>query len=376
MKIAIISPDYPSENSSSFAFVHVRAKFYQEFGQAVEAFILSDKEIHYQFEGISIHKILNKSFSAQICKYNPDILAVHYPTFWMIPVIQKLNYPTVVWILGHEILWSCRLLSSRSYLDWLKKRIVLFPRLIVQMYLIRNFLKEADSCVFVSNWLLKAAEKHLVSEFTNVSVIPNPVDTKLFKYQQPKDIDKGISVRSLERSVYGLDIAIKAFAKFEMASLTIYGRGQFLKKYTKMIGKYKSNSTMRAEHIAHEKLSELYHRFGFFVAPSREETQGLAMCEAMACGHPVVASRVGGIPEFVRDGVDGYLVPPNNPKALREAVVRLLSDKKRFFEMSRNARRHIELVCGAEAITERELSVMEKAQMRNQEWQLLLTKTL
>lgn len=62
------------------------------------------------------------------------------------------------------------------------------------------------------------------------------------------------------------------------------------------------------------------------VLPSYREAQGLTILEAMALARPVVASNVGGIPEMIRDGVTGLLVPPHDPAALAAAIVRLLSD--------------------------------------------------
>ncbi len=62
------------------------------------------------------------------------------------------------------------------------------------------------------------------------------------------------------------------------------------------------------------------------VLPSYREAQGLALLEAMALRRPVVASRVGGVPEMIENERTGLLVPPRDPAALAAAVVRLLTD--------------------------------------------------
>lgn len=62
------------------------------------------------------------------------------------------------------------------------------------------------------------------------------------------------------------------------------------------------------------------------LATTRPEPFGMALVEAMALGRPVVASAAGGPTEYITDGVDGFLVPPGDPRALADAVQRLIDD--------------------------------------------------
>lgn len=81
-----------------------------------------------------------------------------------------------------------------------------------------------------------------------------------------------------------------------------------------------------------------------FVLPSYSETYGIVVLEAMAMGKPVVATNAGGVPELVRDEIDGVLVPPRDVSALRKAIERLVVDeqlRRRYGEQAR--RRAVEL---------------------------------
>lgn len=97
------------------------------------------------------------------------------------------------------------------------------------------------------------------------------------------------------------------------------------------------------------ELGDLYRRAVALVLPSVERTcygrtiavselLGLVALEAMASGTPVIASRVGGLPEVVEDGETGFLVPPGDERALRERVETLLGDRALAFRMGEKAR--------------------------------------
>ena len=76
-----------------------------------------------------------------------------------------------------------------------------------------------------------------------------------------------------------------------------------------------------------ENIPALMKRFDLLAVPSLQEPFGFVLIEAGAAGTPVVASRVGGIPEIVSDGENGILCDPAAPEQLSEAICRLLSDK-------------------------------------------------
>jgi glycosyltransferase involved in cell wall biosynthesis len=85
-------------------------------------------------------------------------------------------------------------------------------------------------------------------------------------------------------------------------------------------------------------LSDFYQTLDIFVLPAvSDEGLPLAILEAMASGLPIVATDVGGTREAVRDGVDGFVVPPNAPDALSAALSTLVDDPTSRIEMGRRA---------------------------------------
>ena len=76
-----------------------------------------------------------------------------------------------------------------------------------------------------------------------------------------------------------------------------------------------------------------------FLLPSSQESFGMAALEAMACGVPVVASRVGGLPEIIEDDVSGYLCDPDDIAGMAERSLALLTDAERHARLTRAAAR-------------------------------------
>jgi glycosyltransferase involved in cell wall biosynthesis len=76
-----------------------------------------------------------------------------------------------------------------------------------------------------------------------------------------------------------------------------------------------------------DELNLIYRAFDLSVLPSRNEGMGRAAVEAMTCGLAVVATAVGGLPSVVEDEVTGILVPPEDPRALADAILKLLENE-------------------------------------------------
>jgi glycosyltransferase involved in cell wall biosynthesis len=209
----------------------------------------------------------------------------------------------------------------------------------------------------------RMTELYLMRRHPNSFVIPNPVDTELFKplaINKSKTPRDAISVRALEWK-YGLDTAVRAFSNLE-TKLTIIGAVS-LETYLKGLAKEcNSNVEFITRGIEHESLPVIYNKYGFFIAPSRTEAQGVAMCEAMSCGLPVVATRVGGIPEFVKDHVNGLLVPPEDYLKLRETIELLMSNNSLYNSLSENGREYVTKNLSEKVIYNKEYAILKWAQ--------------
>jgi glycosyltransferase involved in cell wall biosynthesis len=220
-----------------------------------------------------------------------------------------------------------------------------------------------------------------VSKPSNTSVIHSGVDLQRFskgaKQRTRKQKELGIPSESLVVGYVGWLIPIKgvtylvsAMAKvaerYPKSLLVLIGKGDDkgeeeikLKEQVERAGLVDNVRFLgwRAD------VDQIMGCFDIFVLPSLNEGMGRVLVEAMAAGLPIVASRVGGIPDLVKDGKNGLLVPPADVSALKNVISALLEDKekrKRMGEVGTKICRQYSTNAMVEQIDDLYMELLEK----------------
>ena len=176
----------------------------------------------------------------------------------------------------------------------------------------------------------------------NISVLSNGVNTQRFYLQDRKRenlalfVGRLIPIKSPGFIIANFPAILK---KVPDVKLLIAGHGYLQEKLEAFVKKRGLQD--RVEFIGwvdHNELPELYSRAKVFFSLQKHDNFGsLAMLEAMACGLPVVASRVGATTEQIRDGETGFTISPGNRKEFVEKMVYLLTKDQERERISRNA---------------------------------------
>lgn len=119
------------------------------------------------------------------------------------------------------------------------------------------------------------------------------------------------------------------------ARLALVGDGPYRQELEHL---YANTPTHFVGYLTGENLASAFASADAFIFPSRTETLGLVLLEAMAAGCPVVAARSGGIPDIVEDGVNGYLFDPKDEDGAIAATQKLFSKESERVLLRRNAR--------------------------------------
>lgn len=208
----------------------------------------------------------------------------------------------------------------------------------------RRIWRRAGRVVALSTALADIARR--TAPGLDIDIIPNGIDTHRFSppHVRPQaKVPRLITVaRLLERK--GIQTVLEACAKPTIlpVELRIVGTGPFEGELREMVREFGLEDRVQfLGFVPNDELPAHYRESDIFVLPSETESFGLVFAEAMSCGLPIAASNVGGIPETVRDGIDGLLCPPGEPISLRENILRLTSNIDTRKEISHSQRERV-----------------------------------
>lgn len=173
-----------------------------------------------------------------------------------------------------------------------------------------------------------------------VDVVPNGVDADRYKTACPdRPVPRAVWVGVLA-PVKRVGLLLDAVAGVPGLDLQVVGDGPLRAEVADRAGR--ADLAGRVELTGRVADAAPYlAEADLFVLTSAAENCPLALLEAMASGLPVVSTRVGGVPEVVRDGVDGLLCPADDPDALRSALRRLTGDPALRVRLGASARRRV-----------------------------------
>ena len=195
--------------------------------------------------------------------------------------------------------------------------------------------------VVPSRAVARFAVEHIGLDARVVDVVPNGVDATRFS---PRSRPSGPSPTALWLGVMApvkrLDTLVEALADVPGLQLLLVGSGPERDSVEKAVCERGVAGRVAFRGPVADPESA-FADADLFVLTSAAENCPLALLQAMACGLPVVASRVGGVPEIVRDGVDGLLFPPGHAAALASALRLLLAGPARRRSMGGRARERV-----------------------------------
>ena len=231
----------------------------------------------------------------------------------------------------------------------------------------RAVIRSARSpMVFVSHYLRDIAARDTGLALPLAQVIPNFIDTEFFAYRAKSVAMAGrvLLIRAFDGANYAADIAVAAIldllatAPDVALQFTVCGFGRHFRSLTAPLAGY-ANVVLREGYLSRDEIRALHACHGIFLAPSRHDTQGVTMCEAMASGLVPVTHAVGGIPEYV-DAECGELASDDTPREFARCIARLAADSGGFLRKSAAAAAHMQARCGAHATIVRELALIKQ----------------
>ena len=274
----------------------------------------------------------------ELRRSDADLLVVHEPNPWALLALAVVRPPMPLAV-------------------WFHSEVVRPPLQYALFYhpLVRAVYDRARR-IFVSSGALAAHARALAPYRDRIAIVPFGIDADAWA-APPAPTRRAAEVRQeadgralvlfAGRMVpyKGVDVLLEAIAPIHDVQLVLAGDGPCRPRWEALAGQLGLGQRVRfLGDVPAPELVSLFHACDVFVLPSitAAEAFGFVQLEAMACGKPVVSTRVlSGVPWVNRDGETGCTVPPGDPVALRQAIARLIADRELRAAMGRAGRARV-----------------------------------
>ena len=286
-------------------------------------------------------------------EYKPDLVhlhVIHEITPSALFLLKK--YPTVITLHGHEtfisklLIWCLKPSNFKTDSYNTKNlnktgKLTYFYFNYVQKFLYKLAFKNVDIFIAPSKYIQNIAK----CDVSPIIHLPNFIE--LLQFHEITNNYNLLFIGRLEKTK-GVEFLIQAISfiikVFPQTTLTIVGGGGNKADLFNLAKKLQLEKHIQFRGwVEHKDLDSYYEKASIVVIPSVVPENFPTVCnEAMSAGRPVIGTNAGGIPEIIDDGVNGYLVEPENPEQIAEKVIKLFSEEKLLKELGRNARKKAE----------------------------------
>lgn len=374
-----VSSVYPHvENIYRNAFVHSRVRSYLAAGKDVRVVSMEGNSgvlMSYDFEGVQVFSGAGAAL-ADVLQARPWKRALcHIVSTEMLRVLDE-QAPDI-----RKIVWIHAIESERWYRRWFNldlKKPNLEKRLLVEysnsdtrteavreVYLRSGNTGSDCRTIFVSEWFRRnIAVVDVRPEPRDFRVIHNPIETSLFRPcpKTPADRFRWLSIRPFASRKYANDLTVGAIlllAKeswFPQVQISIVGRGPLFSEVVAPLRGIQ-NVTLEERFLLQSEIVAYHAKHGIFLCPTRHDSQGVSLGEAMSSGLVPISSDCMAIPEFLPRAWD-VLAAGDDPVALADCIRRLVEDPDRFTRLSVEVAAHIAQKCGASSIITQEIEAI------------------
>lgn len=372
MRIAIITEGYFPEISGVTVSLHQRLKYFSQWGHEVRVYAPDYSQIggiypNYRdylgevMPGVTVvpfpsqkfyvdYTLDPKAFAARIVEkdieaFRPDVIHLECAERMFMGFLGRVGVS-----LAKRKKIASSAIYHTNYLDYIEdfKKQIAWIRLPGVVTLLRHLFAWVYNSYDVTLIPSPAMQKYLISWGFKHTVMDyfNGVDIDIFKPPAICRQDEKINILYVGRFTADkqIDTLLQALTlvaeRFNNIRFILVGAGPELEKISKWAENYPD--TLLPGRVRYDQVSPYYQMADLFVTASTRENRPLTIQEAMSCGVVVVAPAKGGIVDQIQHGETGWLVQPDDPQGLAEAVLHLTENPELRLKLGKAARQRVE----------------------------------